>query len=118
VAAPLSSENQLFLYGDGRLDRWVRIVTGEFEIFEREVVDVFDGRVQFHLGQRSAIAGKLLARLLQMIVVEMQVTKCMDEIAWRKINNLSDHHREQRVRRDVEGNTEEKIAAALVKLAA
>jgi len=45
-----------FLYGNGRLDRWVRIVTDEFEIFEREVVDVFDGRVQFHLGQRSAIA--------------------------------------------------------------
>jgi len=44
------------LHCDWRLDRWVRIVTDEFEIFEREAVDVFDGWVEFHLGQWSAIA--------------------------------------------------------------
>ncbi len=95
----------------------MRIVTDEFEIFELEVVNVFDGRVQFHLGQRSVIARKLLARLLEMIVVEMQVAKCMDEIARHEINNLGHHHREQRVACDVERNAEKKIAAALVKLA-
>ena len=45
VAAPLSSKKTTFLYGDGRLDRRMRIVTDEFEIFERKIVDVFDGRI-------------------------------------------------------------------------
>src|SRR5439155_14953717 len=61
------------LHRDWRFDGGMRVVTDEFEIFELEAVNVFDGRVQFHLGQRSIIARKLLARLLEMIVVDMQV---------------------------------------------
>ena len=50
----------------------MRVVTDEFEIFEGKILDVFDGRIQFHPGQRPALAGKLLACLLKMVVVEMQ----------------------------------------------
>src|SRR5437667_8465699 len=94
----------------------MRIVTDEFEIFELKVVDALDGRVQFHLGQRSVIARKLLVRLLKMIVVEMQVAKCVDEIARNEINNLGRHHGEQRVRGDVERHAKKQIGAALVEL--
>src|SRR5215469_12984663 len=103
---------------DWRFDRGMRVVTDEFEIFELEVVNVFDSPIQFHSRQRPAIACKLFARLLQMIVVEMQIAKRVDEIARRKINRLGDHHREERVACDVERHTKEKITAALVKLAA
>lgn len=61
----------------------MRVVTDEFEIFEREFVDVFDGQIEFHPGQRSAIAGKLLACLVQMVVIEVEVAKGVDEIARR-----------------------------------
>ena len=66
----------------------MRVVTDEFEIFEFEIVDVFDRWIQFHPGQRSAMAGKLLACLFKMIVVEMQIAKSVNEIARRKIDNL------------------------------
>jgi hypothetical protein len=92
----------------------VRIVTDEFEIFERKIVDVFDGRIEFHPRQRSAISSVLLACLVKMVVVEMQIAKCVDEIAWRKINDSGHHHREQRVRRDVEWDTKKQISAALI----
>jgi hypothetical protein len=53
-----------FLYGDGRLDRRMRIVADEFEIFERQVVNVFDSPVQFHLGndRQSRVNCSRLAR--------------------------------------------------------
>jgi hypothetical protein len=53
-----------------------------------------------------------------MVFVKMQIAKGMNEIAGRKIDNLRDHHRKERVGSDVERHAEKKIAAALVKLAA
>ena len=81
-----SPERNLHRYG--RFDRWVRVVADEFEIFEGKILDVFDGRIQFQPGQRPALAGKVLACLLKMVVVEMQIAKSVDEIARRKIDNL------------------------------
>jgi hypothetical protein len=66
----------------------VRVVADEFEIVEPEIVEVFDHRIQFHPGRRAAIAGKLLACLFKMIVVEMQIAERVNEIARRKIDNL------------------------------
>jgi hypothetical protein len=81
-----SPERNLHRYE--RFYRWVRVVANEFEIFDPKIVDVFDRRIQFHPRQRSAIAGKLLACLVKMIVVEMQIAERVNEIARRKIDNL------------------------------
>ena len=48
----------------------------------------------------------------------MQITESVNKIARGKIDNLRDHHREQRVRSDVKWHTEEKIGTSLVELAA
>jgi creatinine amidohydrolase/Fe(II)-dependent formamide hydrolase-like protein len=93
------------------------IVPDEFEIFEFEVVDVFDGRIQFQSRQWTKFAGELFTRLIEMVLVKMKIAESVNEIARRKIDDLSDHHGEECVARDVERNTEEKIATALVKLA-
>jgi hypothetical protein len=69
------------LYRDWRFDRWVRIVINQLEIFEPEVVNVFHSRIQFHPRQASEIAGKLLACLVEMVLVKMQITKRVDKIA-------------------------------------
>ena len=74
------------LHRDWRLDRSVRVVTDEFEIFELEAVYVFYSRIQFHPRQRPAIAGKLLVRQLKMIVVEMQVAKGFDLICAMRLS--------------------------------
>ena len=53
-----------------------------------------------------------------MVLVKMQIAEGVDEFAGAKTAHLRDHHREQRVGRDVERHAEKKIGAALVKLAA
>ena len=63
------------LHGDWRFYGWMGIETDEFEIFEPEIVDVFDGSIQFQLRQRPAIAGELFARLLEMVLLLMQMPK-------------------------------------------
>jgi hypothetical protein len=45
-----------FLHGDRGFDRRVWIVTNQFEVFEFEVVDIFDSRIQFHPWQGPALA--------------------------------------------------------------
>src|SRR5436190_18395135 len=105
-----------FLHRNGRFDRWMWLVPDEFEIFEFETVDVFDGRIQFHSRQRPAISRELFARLIEVVVVKMQIAKSVNKIARREIDDLRHHHREKRVRRNVERHTQEKIAAALVQL--
>ena len=52
-----------------------------------------------------------------MIVVKMQITERMNEIARYKIDDLRHHHREQRIGRDVEWHAEKQIGAALIQLA-
>jgi hypothetical protein len=49
----------------------VRVVTDEFEIFELEVVNIFDGPIQFIRGKEPAIAGKLLARLFEKFLLSI-----------------------------------------------
>src|SRR6266852_7074894 len=106
----LTSRNGLLyppgLHRDWRFDGRVRVVADELEIFEFEIVDAFDGRIQFHLRQRSTITSQLFACLLEMVLIKMQIATGVDEIARRKIDNLRHHQREQRIRCDVERDAE------------
>src|SRR5437870_8198201 len=51
---------------DRSFDRRVRVVINQFEIFEFEVADVVDRRIQFHSRQRTILTGQLFARLVEM----------------------------------------------------
>src|SRR5437773_10165625 len=46
----------------------------------------------------------------------MQIAKGVDEVARSKIDNLRHHHRKQRVRCNIERDTEKQICASLIKL--
>ena len=48
----------------------------------------------------------------------MRIARRMDKLAGLEIAHLRNHHRKQRIRRNVEGHAEEQIAAALVELQA
>ena len=96
----------------------MRIVTGQLEILELEVVEVLHRWIQFHLRQRTRFAGKLQFRLLDMVAVKVQVAESVDEIAGFQTTDLRDHQREQRVAGDVERHAQKQIRATLVKLAA
>ena len=59
----------------------MRVVADKFEIFEFEMMDVFDGQVQSHAWQRSARTRKLFACLIEMISIQVEITECVDKFA-------------------------------------
>src|SRR5947207_15235930 len=96
----------------------MRVVIDKLEVFELEILNIFDVRIQIHPRQRSTITGQLFARLVEMVIVKMQIAECMDEIYRCKIDSLRHHNGEECVGRNVERHAKKQIAAALIKLAA
>ena len=93
------------------------VVVDQLEIVVREVKQVRHVRVQDHLRQRTGLARQLFARLVHVVQVEVNVSKRVHEFAGLQPHDLGDHHGQQGVRRDVEGDAEERVCASLVKLA-
>ena len=102
---------------DGGLDVGVGVVVFEFEVFEGEGVDVADGGVDGEGGEGAGVAGELEAGLVEMVGVEVEVAEGVDEVARFVVEGLGDHHGEEGVGGDVEGDAEEEVGAALVELA-
>jgi len=90
----------------------MRVVLGQGEILELKIMDIFHRRIELHAGKRAEIAAELFAGLVEMVLVKVQIAKGMNEFAGTQIADLRDHHREQRVRRDVERYAEKQIGAA------
>jgi hypothetical protein len=78
---------------------------------------VTDGS-SFEPRRRQRRARQLLARLLEVVRVQVQVAEGVHEVAHAQAGDLRDHVREQRVAGDVEGHAEEDVGRALVQLAA
>ena len=74
-------------------------------------------RGQPHVRQRPRLALELLARLLEVVAVEVGVAEGVDQVAGLEAADLRHHPRQQRVRSDVERDAEEDVGAALVELA-
>ena len=70
------------LHRDGGFDRWMRGVADQFEIFEVELAEVFNRGIQLNPWQRSTITRKLHARLVEMVLVKMQIAEGMNEFSW------------------------------------
>ena len=51
-----------------------------------------------------------------MVVVDMCVTERVDEITWFQSRHLSHHEKKQRVARNVERHSQEKVSTSLIKL--
>ena len=92
-------------------------VVGQLEVFVGEIEDVFDFWVEFHCWERSAFTRELFVDLGEVIDINMGVGEGVDEGACAEVGDLGDHHGEQGVGGDVEGDSEEEIGGALVELA-
>src|SRR6185437_11711957 len=92
------------------------LVAHELEI----LVDIVEqsGRppADVEAGRRKRSARELQSRLLQMIEVQMAVAARPDEFSGLEVALLREHVGEQGVARNVEGDAEEDIRAALIKL--
>jgi hypothetical protein len=82
------------LHCDCGFDGRMRVVPDQREIFESEIMNILDRRIQVHARQGSTFACELLAGLVEMVLVEVEIAKGMDEITWNKFDNLRYHHRE------------------------
>ena len=102
---------------DLAFDVGMGFVVGEFEVFVCEIEDVCDFWVEFHCWERSAFTRELFVDLGEMVDVDVGVGEGVDEGAWAEVGDLGDHHGEQGVGGDVEGDSEEEIGGALVELA-
>ena len=95
----------------------MRIVAFERNVIEGEVEDGFHIWVEFQRGKGTWLAGELEAGLVEVILIEMEIAKRVDEVAGFVIANLRNHMGEERVGSDVERHTQEQIRAALIELA-
>ena len=95
----------------------VRIVVFEREILKTERVDVPHFRVDSHGREGSGVPGQLQLSLFDMIRVKVRIPKAMDEVTCLVTENLRNHHREERLARNIEGNTQKEVGASLIELA-
>ena len=70
----------------------VRVIIRQFKVFVFEIEDAFYIGVQFHFRQGSRFARKLFPHLLDMVVVNMGISECVDEISGFEPGHLCDHH--------------------------
>ena len=57
----------------------MRVVANQCEIKETEIVNVLHRRIQLHPRKRARISRQLLPRLLEVIPVEMQIAKGVND---------------------------------------
>src|SRR5690242_4705551 len=95
----------------------VGLIAGQHEILEAEGADVVELSVDGQFRQRQWRAGKLPVGLVEVVEIEMGIAERVDEFAGLETRDMGDHVGEERIGGDVEGNTEEDIARALIELA-
>jgi hypothetical protein len=68
-----------WLNGDRRLDGGVRLVALEGEVFVLELEQLAAGGIEAHARERTRRAGERLARLLEMVQIEVRVAEREDD---------------------------------------
>ena len=60
----------------------MRVIVYKFEILIAEVVNLLDRWIEKHLRQATWLTRELLLDLLEVISVDMHISKAVDELAW------------------------------------
>src|SRR6185369_17943529 len=92
-------------------------VAGQLEILEVEVENRPYAGIDLHPRKRERLACELKPCLLQMVRVQVRVAKRENKVARLQIAYLSHHHCQQRIRRDVERQSQKNIGRSLIELA-
>src|SRR5687767_8515743 len=95
----------------------MRIVILQSEVVVLEIEQALHGGIELHDRETARGARKLLARLVEVVEIKMRVAVGMHEVAGPESAYLRHHHREQRVRSDIERDAEKKVGAPLIELA-
>jgi hypothetical protein len=95
----------------------VGLVVDQFEVPICEPEDVAHLRVEFHFREGQGLTGELQFDLLEMVGINMYVAAGPDEVSRLVPCDLGHHEGQQGIGGDVEGYSQEDVAAPLVKLA-
>src|SRR3989338_1090575 len=112
----LNSSSQI-LNGNRRLDRRMRVISFQREVFEPEAKDVLYAWIDVHHRQRARFTRQLLACLFHVVRISVCIAEGMHEVARLQAAHLRHHQCEQRVGGYIERYAEEDIGAALIELA-
>lgn len=96
----------------------VGLIAEQFKVVESELIDFRDLRINLHFWKWKRLPAELEIGLLQMVRVKVEIAKGVYEFARFVTTNLRHHHGEEGIGGDVKWDSQEKIGAALVKLAA
>ena len=80
-----------------RADRRMRIITDKRHVLKAKREQIPHGRIEPQPRQGARLTRKLFARLLEVIRVEVQISKRMHKVARFQSADLGHHHRQQRV---------------------
>ncbi len=86
------------------------------EVLEAEVEEVLHVGIDHKAGQRARFAGKLEARLVEVVEVEVGIARRMHELARLEATHLRHHREQEGVAGDVERHTQERVGRSLVEL--
>src|ERR1041384_1456 len=92
------------------------LVTNKLKITVVEFEYGSHRRIDFHLRELERLTLELKPGLLEVVRIEMRIAERKNELARLQIAHLRNHHREQRIRRDVERQPEKDVSGSLIHL--
>ena len=95
----------------------VVFVADHFNVLVGEPVNVHDLRVEFECWEGEWFSRDLETCLLEVVVVEVSITKSVDEHTGLQMAHLGHHVRQQCIGCNVEWNAKKDVGASLVELA-
>ena len=106
------------LNSNRRFDGRIRIVADQLEVLVPKIPKLLWGVTKVQDRQRTRRAAQLLTDLLEMIPIDVDISKSMDKISRHHPANNGDHLSQQRVGRNVERNTQKQVSTPLIQLTA
>lgn len=104
--------------GDRGLDCGMRVVVFDLKILVLEFEDVLHVRVDLYPGKGAGFAAQLELHLIEVVQINMEISKGVDEFKGFEARHLRHHHRQEGVGGNIEGNTQKGIRTPLIELAA
>ena len=98
------------------LDGRPRVVTLEMEILISEGEDILHVGIDNHARQGTRLTGELQVHLVEVVEIDVGISRSVYEIARTKPTHLCHHHAQECIRGYVEGNTQEHIGRTLIEL--
>lgn len=103
-------------YSHLHLDSWVMGVIDKFEVRKSELVDVSLFGIQLQEREWMRNSFQLVLQRLDMIRIDVSVSKGVDELTALETTDLGEHASQQCITRDIEGNSKTQVTRSLVHL--